>query len=519
MLLTRDAGSAAGTSGSIPPMMLQRAVRRLRGLALAMVLIMTPGWLIPVSISSGLWREFSRPADWVPVTLAIVASALMYLVAGNQRLDPAAVARHGLPYMVIVSYGIAFGQYWDTFWNIPAEYMTFDRVGSSLVGPWMILFCLLVPNKPRHTLVALAAAAAAIPIVYGISMSLGRAPHLPAGKLAYVIVFPYALYAGVAYFGARVIHGLGADLKRATEMGAYRLEALIGRGGMGEVWRAAHRMLARPAAVKLVRADAIAGNDPARVGEAIKRFEREAQATAALTSHHTVELYDYGIADDGSCYYVMELLDGIDLETLVEKHGPLPAERVVALLRQVCHSLADAHGQGLIHRDVKPANIFLCRKGLDYDVVKVLDFGLVALQARPDEQDARLTADGRVAGTPAYLAPELAVGGEIDGRADVYALGCVAYWLLTGRLAFEAQTPAAAIVAHATKQPLPPSIASEVDISVELDQLVLRCLKKDPAQRPYALGLAAELERIPLEQPWTNERARAWWERHRPHAA
>ena len=210
---------------------------------------------------------------------------------------------------------------------------------------------------------------------------------------------------------------------------------------MGEVWRARHRLLIRPAAIKLIRQRALGAmaGDPELL---VRRFEREARATAALTSPHTVQLYDFGVTEDGRLYYVMELLDGLDLDTLVRQHGPLPAERVVHLLRQVCSALQDAHGNGLVHRDIKPANVVVSRAGTTFDFVKVLDFGLVKLDsARSADKDAiKLSAEGSWSGTPGYMAPEVVLGAaDTDHRVDLYALGCVAYWLLTGKMVFEGE--------------------------------------------------------------------------------
>ena len=197
---------------------------------------------------------------------------------------------------------------------------------------------------------------------------------------------------------------------------------------MGEVWRAEHRLLARDAAIKLVRPEVLGARNDQEVQLTLRRFEREAQATAALNSPHTIQVFDFGITQDGTFYYVMELLAGRDLESLVREFGPLPAARTIYLLRQVCHSLADAHARGLVHRDVKPANIYVCRMGLDYDFAKVLDFGLVKIRNRPSA-DSLTTMDQSTTGTPAYMAPECILGDvDVDRRADVYALGCVAYF-------------------------------------------------------------------------------------------
>jgi serine/threonine-protein kinase len=284
---------------------------------------------------------------------------------------------------------------------------------------------------------------------------------------------------------------------------------------MGEVWRAEHDLLARPAAVKLIRADSAFGNDASRQ-RLIERFQREAQATAALESPHTVELYDFGVSDDGVLYYVMELLRGIDLETLVHRFGPQPAERVAHVLIQACHSLEDAHRSGLVHRDIKPANLFLTSRAQEVDFVKVLDFGLVKLLG-PQTEDVKLSRAGEMHGTPAYMAPEEATGdSEVEPRSDLYSLGCVAFWLLTGRLVFDEPSSMKMTIAHATREPVAPSRVASQPIPAALDDLVLRCLAKFPAERPSAAELAAELGAAGLAAPWTAERARAWWREHLP---
>jgi serine/threonine-protein kinase len=308
------------------------------------------------------------------------------------------------------------------------------------------------------------------------------------------------------------------EIVEARRMGAYALERRLGRGGMGEVWLGRHALLARPAAVKLVRPDRPGGRGLHEAHVMQERFEREAQATAGLRSPHTVNLYDFGVADDGTFYYVMELLEGLDTDRLVRKLGPLPPERVVHVLRAVCHSLAEAHEAGLIHRDIKPANVFLCRYGREYDWVKVLDFGLVKAMEEP-EGETGLTIDGSVRGTPAFMAPEQAKGGGVDGRADIYAVGCVAYWLLTGQPVFEGSTAMEVLMHHVGSTPEPPSRRTELPVPAELERIVMSCLEKDPGKRPAsAVELAARLEACPLERTWTAERARRWWETHRPDA-
>lgn len=280
---------------------------------------------------------------------------------------------------------------------------------------------------------------------------------------------------------------------------------------MGEVWLAKHELLVRPAAIKLINPDTLAQNtEQQRV--ALARFEREAQATAALRSPHTIQLYDFGTSQSGSFYYVMEYLNGLDLERLVKDHGPLPPARVVHLLLQMCDSLGEAHDQGLIHRDVKPANVYVCRYGRRDDFVKILDFGLVKSE-NGKEEDVNLTAEGTVSGTPAFLAPEQVLGDNTDGRTDIYSLGCTAYWALTGSFVFQGKSAMATVMMHVNTPPSPPSTCGAQSIPEELDEVVMACLEKDPANRPQDADVLAEmLTACQIGDFWTKKQARAWWD-------
>ena len=302
-------------------------------------------------------------------------------------------------------------------------------------------------------------------------------------------------------------------------MGSYKLVELLGRGGMGEVWRAEHRLLARSAAIKLIRPEVLGASDETAVRTLLRRFEREAQATAGLSSPHTIHLFDFGVTSDGTFYYVMELLDGFDLNELVERFGPVPPERVVHFLTQVCASLGEAHEAGLVHRDIKPANMYACRHGREVDFVKVLDFGLVKHGGALEEGSDKLSAENLGAGgTPAFMSPEQAVGDEqVDGRADLYAVGCVAYWLLTGTTVFKGRTPVETMMMHVQKRPDPPSSRVRSAIPRELEVIVLACLEKDPDARPQTADMLAErLATVRLAREWTPTRAREWWDTHRP---
>ena len=289
--------------------------------------------------------------------------------------------------------------------------------------------------------------------------------------------------------------------------GSYRLLRKLGEGGMGEVWEARHQLLARPAAVKLIRPEHLAKKDHTMLR---RRFECEAKATAKLTSPHTVTLYDFGVSDNGAFYYVMEMLHGMDLQHIVESFGPMTPARVVALLMQACHSLAEAHASNLVHRDIKPANLFVCKLGLEADVLKVLDFGMVG--GGKSLEDTRLSAADEIYGTPECISPEAAMGVKnLDGRADVYGLGCVAYWMLTGQVVFESPSAIGMVVKHIQEPPVRPSLRAGHDIPADLEELVMLCLAKKADNRPTALELLDGLNASRLQDAWDDRHARAWW--------
>jgi serine/threonine-protein kinase len=390
-------------------------------------------------------------------------------------------------------------------------------MGLSWVGVWTPLFTVVIPTRPVKALIATIASVSSVPIVIGWMMLSGRTSfQLSPTRFFFAIVFPYILIVALSYAGQRVVYALGKEATRAQELGSYRLTERLGKGGMGEVWRATHRLLARPAAIKLLHPSA---GDGAESESAMRRFEREAQVTSQLRSSHTVELWDYGVAGDGRFYYVKELLDGLNLDTLVKRHGPVSAERAIFLLRQICHSLAEAEAHGLVHRDIKPANILVCRYGGEHDFIKVLDFGIVKV-THAATPEAIVTQENVLRGTPAFIAPEQVLSNnEIDSRADIYSVGCVAYWLLTGELVFRGDTPIAVMMHHAHTPPVPVSERTELPIPPELDRLILACLEKDPAKRPQsARELSRRLADVPVSTAWSEELAERWWSRHEPAA-
>ncbi len=384
----------------------------------------------------------------------------------------------------------------------------------------ILFYPAIVPNTPKKTLVTSLLAASMEPLAFGLGYLRGAQVTPNAFYLLWDFL-PNYISAFLAVITVKIIHNLGQQVKRARELGSYRLEEQLGKGGMGEVFRATHQMLARPAAVKLIRSEILGSSSPSAARVIMERFRREAEAAASLRSPHTISLYDFGASHDGTFFLVMEMLDGLDLETLVERFGPVTPERAVYLLRQVCESLEEAHTRGLIHRDIKPSNIFTCRMGLAVDFVKVLDFGLVKAMGEQGREATLLTAPDSTTGTPAYIAPEMVRGdGAVDHRVDIYTLGCVGYWLLTGNLVFQAPNAIQLMYQHANAAPIPPSQRGELEIPPELDSVILACLAKRPEDRPQtAAELSRQLAAAVNGDGWTEEQAHRWWDRHHPECA
>ena len=515
-LLHPEARSAdvRGVSSSLPADLLSQSAARLRILALLYAFVFFMAGIFPALLfPADRARFLGSFLQWGPSVIGIAVALCVAAVIRSARLPLSTAMNIGLAFEIVSSYAIAAAEFADPM----GLEMHRGMLGLSWVAVWVVLFTVVAPTSPRRAVLAALASVSSVPAIIGLLIVSGATSfRLDPGQFFFGLVFPYLLVVGMAYVGARVVYHLGTEVKRARELGSYRLEEKLGEGGMGEVWRARHRMLARPAAIKLIR-PAVAGD--ARVGvskEAVRRFEREAQVIARLRSPHTVDLFDFGIADDGVFYYVMELLDGLDADTLLRRFGPTPPERAVYLLRQVCHSLSEAESYGLVHRDIKPANIFLCRYGEDFDFVKVLDFGIVKSAHEADAGPGH-TQENAVHGTPAFIAPEQAMGSALDGRADIYATGCVAYWLLTGQFVFTADSPMGLLLQHAQAAPTPPSARTDLPIPAALDRLVLSCLAKDPADRPQtARELSRRLAELEGVGAWTQDQAREWWATHQP---
>ena len=379
---------------------------------------------------------------------------------------------------------------------------------AETILPWLILiqiYGFFIPNNARRATIVIFAMAVAP--FFGVWLSADYCPHVNAvlmdGQLFSMILW-MAVGTVISIFGAHRYGTLRRDVFEAKRFGVYTLREKLGAGGMGDVYIAQHQLLKRRCAIKLIKREK-AGDEAA-----ITRFQSEVQAAAGLTHPNTIEIYDYGITDDGTFYYVMEYLPGLNLQELVDRYGPMPPERVVHLLTQVCSALSDAHTHSLIHRDIKPGNIFAAERGGLYDFAKLLDFGLVK-SIKPDDMSVNVTNDGVVVGSPLFAAPEAAIDGEPDERSDIYSLGATAYFLLSGWPVFPGDNPLKVLFAHSKDDP-PPLSDHLPDISPDLENVIMRCLAKNPEDRyASAAELQAELERCDMPDRWTAARAKAWW--------
>ncbi len=514
--LSTPATTGSGRSRvSLPGDLLDQSCKRVGILGIVFAGIWTFG-LVMANIVTPLYlgemplhgSAFPMPGNLIGA-VGLTLSLSMTVLAGKLHHRPQLLLDTSLVFIVVTALLVAIVQQWQP-----------DPVPGRLTWiPVVILaYPAIAPNTPGKILLAGALAASMDPL--GVLIAQLRGVPFSKDTVGLALSFaPNYLFALIAVVPSKIILGLGRQARRAQELGSYRLGEQIGKGGMGAVFRAEHRLLARQAAIKLIRPEVLGARDTDAQRVLLARFRREAQTAAQLRSPHTIELYDFGSTENGSFYYVMELLDGMDLDTLVDRFGPVPPERAVHLIRQACLSLAEAHEAGLVHRDIKPSNLVTTRMGVQLDFLKILDFGLVKGHDRSEQ--TMLTQPHMTTGTPAFMAPELAMAEpDLDGRADLYALGCVLYWLLTGQLVFPGDNPVKMMHQHVSDPPVPPSQRSELTIPAELDALVLRCLAKKPADRPAtAMELSRLLEAVPLEGLWTDERIRRWWDTHLPDRA
>jgi len=503
-------GETARKAGfNLPPELLDKAVTRL-----SIVSIIAAISTITLFTAAHLLQPEARALQQHPF-IRLIALALILVSAAFFSLQRAGwvskqmIVHLGGAFQVFVAFCISVGE--TALLDGPATAV----IGVSKVGLWLILCGILIPNTPLANLLAAILSVLAWLAGYATAMSVLDREFIGWNRILMWLA-PLVLGAFWTNLINRRIFALQLRSQKAEELGSYQLEYLIGQGGMGEVWPTKHRLLARDAAVKLIRPEILAGRSMRDESVIRKRFEREARATASLRSPHTVALFDFGVTKDGLFYYVMELLIGIDLQTLVTRYGPMPSGRVKNILIQICESLEEAHRLGMVHRDVKPRIVFLSKLGSQRDFAKVLDFGLV--KTRFENEESQTTMDGTATGTPAYMAPEIALGVKaIDGRADIYSLGCVAYFMLTGELVFEETSATAIALAHVQKVPAPVSQRTELPIPERLERLIMQCLEKNPEKRPRsAQDLARSLEGLTEIPRFCRDKAADWWDTNLP---
>jgi serine/threonine-protein kinase len=475
-------------------------------------------FLVRNLLDTNLPPEVSSFGRFFHGTVAVVTAVMAWVLWRRKQLSLPTL--RGIELIIFGSMAVFFAwlQYRDFIHGPIAEASGCEQgplvlkhaIGNSATR-WffvIILYGVFIPNT-WHRCLLVSLALAVTPLVL---TPLAASRHAPLeGEFFFSMldmVTLLALAIAIAVFGSHRLQILEAQAFEAQQLGQYRLKKRLGSGGMGEVYLAEHLLLRRPCAVKLIRPEQ--AGDPTN----LHRFEREVRAMATLTHWNTVEIYDYGHADDGTFYYVMEYLPGLNLENLVSRWGPLPAGRAIHLLRQVCQALEEAHGVGLLHRDIKPSNIISCERGGVFDVVKLLDFGLVQ-EARLTKDSDRLTQLGTIIGSPPYMSPEQAAGKHtLDARSDIYSLGAVAYFLLTSQAPFVRETAMMMLMAHAY-EPVVPLTKVRLDVPLDLQEVVMRCLEKDPARRyPDAKSLEKALAACASADQWATEEATRWWREH-----
>jgi len=499
-------GAAPIAGADLPYQLLNDGARRLAWLALSLAISAVVLQLFQRLAQPQIAPVMDDPVNRLVGLAAVLMAIGVFSLERYRVVTARTLLGFGAIFEIVVAFAISMVETSRPFdAGVPL-------LGLSAVAPWIVFVGAVIPSRPNLRLTLALAAATTWPVAYWLnSVRFGFVTE----SWRQVSVWPVMnyLFAVLAYMVGRLTYGTARKAQTVQDLGSYRLEATIGEGGMGEVWRASHKMLARPAAIKLVKPDSAEQQDLFT-----RRFHREANVIAGLQSPHTVYLYDFGTTQDGRLYYVMELLDGISLQTLVTMFGPQPSSRVVSILRQICRSLEEAHAQKLIHRDLKPSNVMICKVAQVFDFVKVLDFGL----AKPfggtgASQMTQLTVQGVTTGTPGYMAPEVALGTEtVDARADLYALGCVGYVLLTGTLVFPDANPMSMALKHVRAVPDPPSRRTDVAIPPDLERVILSCLEKNPSARPAGAREVAQMLDACAVPAWSDSDATAWWDYHLP---
>jgi hypothetical protein len=454
-------------------------------------------WLIYAIVwgpTVGFKQSLGHIASWDVILLTAIYSLFWIIARGRPR---------SMPLLLALDIGGSLAIGIDNVFLMLGDLGTISGVFENLIGFICILLwrALIVPSTVKRTL--LCGLLMCGPTIIGVAFGTHRFDHQ---ALSWVTMVGFCInWSAIALIfssvASAVLYGLRREVRDARRLGQYTLGDKLGEGGMGVVYRASHAMLRRPTAIKLL---ADGGN------VSLIRFEQEVQLLAALNHPNIVTVHDYGRTADGSFYYAMELLDGMDLEKLVASDGAQPAERVIHLVRQAARGLQEAHELGLVHRDIKPANVFVCRRWGEPDAVKVLDFGLAKNKA---ESPTSVTAHDVVLGTPLYISPEALKGAAlVDVRSDIYSLGAVAYFLLTAAPVFAGSTVVEVCAQHLHSVPVAPSERLGRAVPADLEAVVLCCLAKSPDDRyPTAAELERALEACAAATEWSADRARAWW--------
>jgi serine/threonine-protein kinase len=463
-----------------------------------------------------VWHTFwFAPTTWLGVLLYAdhVVTTLILAAIGGSLSTRCPMTTRQLRWVELVTFGVPGVFFVLMDHQQMVQWADEFNVLPKVTACWLLMiftYALFIPNTWQRAavIIGLMTAAPLAGIVGTALLHSGTARLIAADARLLVdptLIMTLAFAASV--WGVYTINSLRAEALRARQLGQYKLKRLIGSGGMGDVYLAEHQLMKRPCAIKVIR--------PEKAGDprVLARFEREVQTTAKLSHWNSVDIFDYGRADDGTFYYVMEYLPGMNLSELVRRYGPMPAARVIHLVRQACDALQEAHDVGLVHRDIKPANIFAAVRGGLFDIAKLLDFGLAKPLADIDAN--QITQEGTITGSPLYMSPEQAVGDrEPDARSDIYAMGAVLFYLLTGKPPFEDERPMRVLIAHAHDAPPQPT-QHNANVPEDLELVVLRCLQKGPDDRyQSAADLRAALDDCNDAGRWTRESARDWWRQH-----
>jgi eukaryotic-like serine/threonine-protein kinase len=501
----------------LPPRLQSQICKRIRGVAILTLVTCAVSFVFAINAwRHGEPREHST-LQFVGIGLAVLAASLIIRLVDRLRLRTAVLLALFIEFMICLF--ISVGN--------PSYELPIDKTlpGVTWIVPIIIMFPLLIPTPPKWTLGWSIACVMTVPLGTLIAYEISGRPEVNLAKtLPFAMISP-AVGAIIAYFGSSLVNEMGVYAEKIRHAGNFTRGDKIGAGGMGVVYAAEHNRLPMCAAIKYIKPDQLKKRFGGREA-AIRRFEREAETLAKLCSPHSIEIYDFDVDDEGSLFYVMELLEGWDLNTLVDYVGVVPPARVAHLLAQACGALAEAHELGVVHRDVKPSNIMTCHYGRNLDFVKVLDFGIMTLRKEELEQDhpswgmyeegfqQGLTQGNLVVGTPDYMSPEQVKNESLDARSDIYALGCVGYYLLTGKLLFEGGDDRDKMRRHVEETPLRPSQKSDQDIPQAMDDLIMACLQKRPEDRPKNADELALAFRASVPEGWGADQIGDWWREH-----